>query len=401
MDGIISDHLTPIELSIEQIYLDPNNPRFVDDSWQTRLDEKIDQEAVQRDTHDKMVKFHDVDKLRINMEINGFLPIDQVIVREFKPDKYVVLEGNRRITAAKQILDMERKGVGIQDDVMRSIRRVNCLLYTGTDDQAAWIFQGLRHISGIKPWSAYNKAKLMNRLLQEEGKSLTDVGKKFGLSAHGAGQWVRGYNAFRQAKDESEFSGETSETAYTYFQELFGRSNLPLREWMKWNETEYRFSDTMAFNEFLGWLYPKPPEDEISDDQDPENIEGDWDNRRITTNRGLRDISYLIKNAVPHFESFRRGEDLTKSVATARLEQAQAEAEGRKQPALDLLRNLAELNRDLRNAPIMRFKKDDALREELLERLALLQGAIGDLEGEFSNFWLTEPVSEIAEAVPA
>ncbi len=401
MDGIISDQLIPIELNIEQIYLDPNNPRFVDDNWQTRLDEKIDHEAVQRDTQDKMVKFHDVDKLRINMEINGFLPIDQVIVREFKPNLYVVLEGNRRITAAKQILEMEEKGVDIDEDVLRSIRSINCLLYTGSDVEAAWIFQGLRHITGIKPWSAYNKAKLMNRLLQEEGTNLTEVGKKFGLSPHGAGQWIRGYNAFRQAKDESEFSRETSESAYTYFQELFGRSNLPLREWMQWNESEYRFGDATAFNEFLGWLYPKPHEDEISDDQDPENIEGDWDNRRITTNRGLRDISYLIKNAVPHFEAFRRGEDLTKSVSAARLEEAQEEAEGRKQPAIDLLRNLADLNRDLRNAPIIRFKKDDALREELLERLSLMQDAIGELTGEFADYWLSDSVAEVTEAIPA
>ena len=37
MDGIISDQLSPIELNIEQIYLDPNNPRFVDDNWIDRF----------------------------------------------------------------------------------------------------------------------------------------------------------------------------------------------------------------------------------------------------------------------------------------------------------------------------------------------------------------------------
>ncbi|MCY3979172.1 MAG: ParB/Srx family N-terminal domain-containing protein, partial [Chloroflexi bacterium] len=358
MDGIISDQLSPIELSIDQIYLDPNNPRFVDDNWLTILDERIDQENVQREAQEKMIRFHDVDKLRMNMEINGFLPIDQVIVREFKPDKFVVLEGNRRITAAKLIVELEHKGVAIDSSVVDSIRTINCLLYTGTDNQAAWIFQGLRHITGIKPWSAYNKAKLMNQLLQEEGKSLTEVGKQFGLTAFGAGQWIRGYNAFRQAKDDSEFSHDVKESAYTYFQELFGRSNLPLRQWMQWNDSKYRFEDSLAFNEFLSWLYPKPNEDEIDEELDPDDILGDWDNRRILTNRGLRDVSYLLKNATPQFEDFRNGEDLRKSVATARLAEAQDEADSRRRPALDLLRSMDDLTRELRNIPTLRFKSD-------------------------------------------
>ena len=383
MDSIISDQLTPIELGIDQIYVDPNNPRFVDDNWLTILDGRIDQENVQREAQEKMIRFHDVDKLRMNMEINGFLPIDQVIVREFKPDKFVVLEGNRRITAAKLIVELEHKGVAIESSVMDSIRTINCLLYTGTDNQAAWIFQGLRHITGIKPWSAYNKAKLMNQLLQDEGKSLTEVGKQFGLTAFGAGQWIRGYNAFRQAKDDSEFSRDVKESAYTYFQELFGRSNLPLRQWMQWNDSKYRFEESLAFNEFLSWLYPKPNEDEIDEDLDPDDVVGDWDNRRILTNRGLRDVSYLLKNATPQFEDFRNGEDLRKSVATARLAEAQDEADSRRRPALDLLRSMDDLTRELRNIPTLRFKSDEELREQLLQKLAQLQESISEVNYEF------------------
>ena len=383
MYNIISEQLTPIVLSIDQIYLDPNNPRLVDDNWLTILDERIDHDYVQREAQDKMIRFHNVDKLRMNMEINGFLPIDQVIVREFKPDKFVVLEGNRRITAAKLIVDLEHKGVAIDAKVMDSIRNINCLLYTGTDDQAAWIFQGLRHITGIKPWSAYNKAKLMNQLLQEEGKNLTEVGKQFGLSAFGAGQWIRGYNAFRQAKDDSEYSRDVKEVSYTYFQELFGRSNLPLRQWMDWNDSEYQFEDALAFNEFLGWLYPKPNEDEIDEDVDPDDVFGDWDNRRILTNRGLRDVSYLIKNATPQFEEFRNGENLTKSVATARLAEAQDEADSRRRPALELLQSMDDLTRELQNIPTLRFKNDDEMRGQLLDKLAMLQASISEINYEF------------------
>ncbi len=385
MDSIISEQLSPIELRIEQIYLDPNNPRFVDDSWSTIEDERIDEEIVQNEALRKMIRFHDVEKLRMNMVINGFLPIDQVIVRQFKPDMYVVLEGNRRITAAKKIVEVQRTGAPIRPGVMESIRKIQCLLYSGTDNRAAWIFQGLRHITGIKPWSAYNKAKLMNQLLQEEGKSLKEVGQQFGLTSFGAGQWIRGYNAFRQAKDESEFSREVKESAYTYFQELFGRSNLPLRQWMEWNDTEYRFEDSLAFNEFLSWLYPKPTEEELDDDQDPDDIQGNWDDRRILTNRGLRDVSYLIKNATPQFEAYRNGEALTKSVATARLAEAQDQVESQRRPATELLRSMDELTRELHNIPTLRFKNDDALREQLVAKIGQLQDSIDEVKLEFNS----------------
>ena len=133
MDGIISYQLEPIELKIEQIYLDPNNPRFVDDNWKTILDDRIDQDNVQRNAHDTMIRSHDVEKLRKNMEINGFLPIDQVIVRQLKPKKYVVLEGNRRIAAAKQIIEIEQDGVDINPecDEFDSVNKLSTLYGNG------------------------------------------------------------------------------------------------------------------------------------------------------------------------------------------------------------------------------------------------------------------------------
>ena len=383
MDGIISDQLTPIELNIEQVYLDPNNPRFVDDNWMTIVDESIDQDNVQATALREMIRSHDVEKLRLNMQENGFLPIDRVIVRQFTQGKYVVLEGNRRVAAVKQILQLKQSGNAIKPEVLSSVKTIPCLLYTGSDKQAAWIFQGLRHIIGIRPWSAYNKAKLMHQLLEEEGKTLSQVGKQFGLSAFGAGQWIRGYRAFRQAKDESEFSREINESAYTYFQELFGRSNLPLRQWMEWDDDEYRFKGSSAFDEFLGWLYPKPSEEELDDNVDPDDVRGDWDNRRILTNRGLREVSYLIKNGGTEFEAFRNGEDLTRAYATARLAEAEEAKEASRKPAEDLLRSINDLTRELDDIPTLRFKQNKEIRESLFDNLTRLQQSIDAVTKEF------------------
>ena len=137
---------------------------------------------------------------------------------------------------------------------------IPCLEYVGAEADAAWIFQGLRHITGISEWSAYNKARLLVEQMEDEELNLTEAGRRFGLSPFGAGQWVRGYYAFKQAREESDYIHEVDEQAYPYFQELFSRSSAPVREWMEWKESEYKFANSLNFNEFVGWLYPRPEE---------------------------------------------------------------------------------------------------------------------------------------------
>ena len=382
MDIIISDQLTPIELHIENIYLDPNNPRFVDDNWKTILDDKIDQENVQRDARDKMEKFHDVDKLRMNMEINGYLPIDRIIVRPFNNGKYVVLEGNRRITAAKQILELHHKGIGVDDAVLKSLESIPCLEYTGSDNEAAWIFQGIRHITGISDWSAYNKAKLLTERFEEEGMKLTEVGKQFGLTAYGAGRWVRAYKAFRQAKDDSDYNSVIDEKeVYRYFQELFGPSNIPLRQWLEWKD--FRFENTSNLNEFLSWLYPKEDSEDETDIDD--DTPGEWDKRKVSTVQRLRDISYLLKNDEQRFEQFRGGGNLDTIVASAKVEKAEEQLEIKRQPAKKLLQSMDDLIKRLGDIPTLRFKNNDELKGELLDKLDLLQNAVNDVKNAFSD----------------
>lgn len=49
------------------------------------------------------------------------------------------------------------------------------------------------------------------------------------MTAYGAGQWVRGYYAFIQAAEESDYTQEIDERAYPYLQEIFSRSNPVLK----------------------------------------------------------------------------------------------------------------------------------------------------------------------------
>ena len=101
----ISEFLTPLKVKLDQLLLDPNNPRFAE------LGEKIDQvpenrfaeDKVQKAAFDKMKtpKFN-VTELRDTIKELGFLPMDRIVVRLWRgsdePKQYVVIEGNRRVT---------------------------------------------------------------------------------------------------------------------------------------------------------------------------------------------------------------------------------------------------------------------------------------------------------------
>lgn len=284
-------------------------------------DDKIDTEAVQQNARMRLINEYGVEKLRMNMEVNGYLPIDRVIVRKFKEDKFVVLEGNRRIGAAKLLSPIGVDGSQVNTEILDSVKNIPCLEYVGTESDAAWIFQGLRHITGISEWSAYNKAKLLVEQMEQEHLNLTEAGKRFGLSAFGAGQWVRGYYAFKQAREESDYVHEVDERSYPYFQELFSRSSAPVRDWLDWKEEKYKFNNLLNLNEFVGWLYPRSAEAEGAD------ARGDFDARRLSRRDDIRLVSFLISNSDTHFQQFRSGQDLegTYAVATAEIYQQKLE----------------------------------------------------------------------------
>lgn len=82
--------LSEIRLPLNKIYLDPNNPRFTAGGKAPIEDSDIDDENVQEDTMRKMLLGpYAIGPLKDSIQTNGFIYIDRIVVRRFKPDKYV------------------------------------------------------------------------------------------------------------------------------------------------------------------------------------------------------------------------------------------------------------------------------------------------------------------------
>ena len=255
--------LSPIKLNLSQLLLDPNNPRFSElgELLNSIPEGRFAEEKVQQNTYEKMRnQMFDVVELRDTIKAIGFLPMDRIVVREWKvknvPIRYVVIEGNRRVTALKWLLDLHESGKEtFSADRICNYTELECLLLDDkrASSSATLILPGLRHVSGIKEWGPYQKAKAVHAL-RSNGLSPQEAAQSLGLSTRAANASYRCFVALERMVEDEEFGEFAEPRMYSYFEEIFKRPKV--RTWLEWSDEHERFCNTERINEFYGWMLP-------------------------------------------------------------------------------------------------------------------------------------------------
>lgn len=157
--------LQMVNVPAMKLYLDPNNPRFLDHDDNLTdeanfLDPGIILETERKMNMDNLYQIKELEKSIVS---NGWQPVDQIFVRKYlDTDNYIVQEGNRRVTAIRKLLsdpdtDVATKSAIEKIDVMEIIDdcdpktlqiRISYLL-------------GVRHHGSLKKWSAFAQAHNM------------------------------------------------------------------------------------------------------------------------------------------------------------------------------------------------------------------------------------------------
>jgi hypothetical protein len=176
--------LKEIEVPIENLLLDPNNPRFIRDlNMRARVpDDEIEERqadtlrAFGRDSTADEPEF-DVTNIRDlydSMLRIGFVGIDRIVVRPVgKSKRYIVLEGNRRIATVKQILhDLKTSSPPLDKPPASkdaqahkpSFEKVKAMLLDTTGlsedeiDHKVAVLLGIRHHGSVLEWEPLPKA---------------------------------------------------------------------------------------------------------------------------------------------------------------------------------------------------------------------------------------------------
>ena len=139
-------------------------------------------------------------------------------MRSHDGDSFLVLEGNRRLTAVRHIYETLHgtKLTGLQGGVLRqSLQTLPCFIIKGLAigssaerlaeyRRAAEIYIGMRHLMGARRWEPASRYEFQARLVLEEGWSVADVAERFGRDKS---EVLRDLKAQRLYQDFRRFEG--------------------------------------------------------------------------------------------------------------------------------------------------------------------------------------------------
>ena len=158
--------LTTVVVSPKQLLLDPSNPRITVDIVKRNdfKEQELASEELQKEILRKINKNEDhVAELIQNIKKSGFIEgLGPFIVKKIiKTNKYLVLEGNRRTTALKHLLNKENE---LSPKVKKTLLQLKVSEFTYknndvfTEDEIIDLLLGTIHIKGPLAWGAMEKA---------------------------------------------------------------------------------------------------------------------------------------------------------------------------------------------------------------------------------------------------
>ena len=253
--------LEPKRVKVENIYLDPNNPRFALDLKESIPDHRIKEDGIQKDRLERLKNIGINDLIGSIMKY-GFLTIDRVIVRPIDEQNFVVVEGNRRIAALKIVKEMHERGqISLDEKIVNTLNEIEVLVYRGDKKDIAWTVQGFRHLTGIRNWPPLQQAKFITENFFEEMKlSFSEIAKLLNMKSAQIGIMIRSYYGYKQAEEDDEFGEEITPDKFSMFSEaIFKKPSL--KSWLGWDDRDRKFKNTENFKKFLSWITPDENEE--------------------------------------------------------------------------------------------------------------------------------------------
>ena len=258
----------PTNLKLEQLLLDPNNYRFLDMKEYVRVDPKRFHEKSVQDKAQRLVELDGYDELRAlkeSIQANGYVPIEALVVQpySYKDDLYVVIEGNRRVAAMRWLIRDQQAGAPVSQELLDSFSQLPAIILDpdfADFENLRHVLLGLRHVSGIKEWGGYQRARLVVEVVDEQGLAISDAARAIGMTTHEAKRRYRAFKALDQMQRDEEFGLQAKPEMYRLFHEAVAQPKV--REWLGWEEDRFEFTHEDNKREFYKLLIPYTPGDE-------------------------------------------------------------------------------------------------------------------------------------------
>ncbi len=320
-----------LDIPISLIDLDPLNPRIVSYTNGNKELSQIDLISI-------LYEYFDTQTVAMSLTANGYFDEEPIIIvpnslpegflldKTTDPDvlaeelnklveageiKFTVVEGNRRVSTIKLLLDSNlREKIGVEKsypsttsvDIIRDIGKIPCIIYLKREDVSKYL--GVRHISGLLKWEAFAKAAYINETIESEiGKGTEDnaavknVQDIVGDRSDTIRKQYIAYKLFIEARDDIDFDVTPLKNNFSLLTVLYNSPGI--REYMNVNsyskvnlkERIVAPENLQKFENVLTWIFGNSKKGEKPILTDSRNITNKLS--YVVNNESAR--NYLIK----------------------------------------------------------------------------------------------------------
>ena len=249
-----------------KLFLDPNNYRLINEPDYVQVPESMARDKqVQRRTFRLLTgtKNQNIRDLVDSFKANGYLPVDQIQVKQLEPGHFLVVEGNRRVAALQYLKkEYEDKAIDLGKLDPKVFSRVPVVIYQESDELHHLTVMALKHISGNKKWGEWNQARLLEDMHHKYQLPEQQICTNIGITMVELRRSLRALSLVAQYQS-SDYGDQFNESKFPLFREAV-RSDA-LKMWLGWNDSNYRAEKTEHRELFFSWLSREPNE---SDDED-------------------------------------------------------------------------------------------------------------------------------------
>ncbi|MCJ8342644.1 MAG: AAA family ATPase [Cetobacterium sp.] len=308
--------LEAIKVKLEDLYLDPNNYRFIDNEDYYYVSNN---DAVNRNNQLRTLKFitgknnEEILDLIESMKDNGYLQVDNIQVKRVgeEKNKYIVIEGNRRVASLKYLEKLFKTNGDIGRLDPKVFKRLEVFLSLNETEEEKLIIMGLKHISGNKKWESVNQAQLIYDYLKKYigEENYLEVEKKLSKSLAVSQRKIKEHmNTFHliELYKNSEYGDFFVNRMFSIFAEAIKKGNVC--EWLGWDKESYISYNLENLEKFFSWISPLEYETEYDKEFYIEEEEA-----IIKRGADIRDLNLFIRD-VSAVEAMEKERDISEGV---------------------------------------------------------------------------------------
>ena len=208
-----------------------------------------------------------LEEIIISITAHGFFKTEPIIITE-EEGKKIVIEGNRRLSAVKIILNPDLVKRRLPKNVLEKITpelqkslQEKPVIEVESREQA-WQFIGFKHINGAAKWNSYAKAKYIAQVHNDFNIPLDDIAYQVGDTHNTVLKLYQGIMVIDQAERLKRFDREDITNSRLYFSHLYTALQYSgYKEFLGMTDTDMESTEPISEEYYdnleilLKWMY--------------------------------------------------------------------------------------------------------------------------------------------------